>query len=176
MATYGFARRQRGVALLIALLILVIVSLMGTTAMRTSMFSAKIATGTQISAMAFEGAESAISATIHNLKNDSARLQKLMAGTPLTQCVTLSDLSKEGECTGSDHLDSRALVVAESHARRIGYLPIKGGAVSSSGGGAVKVDYRMAILGDAEIADFKRTEHHLQEVLKRGIKPSSDID
>ena len=65
----SFKRHEQGVALLIALLILVVVSLMGITAMKTSMFSAKIATGTQVDAMAFEGAESSVSDAFKKLEN-----------------------------------------------------------------------------------------------------------
>lgn len=169
------AQAQRGVALLIALLILVIVSLMGITAMKTSMFSAKIATGTQVDAMAFEGAESAINATITNLQNDPTRLQALMGGASETQCVTMTNQNQDGVCTAQDYLDSRKLVVAQSTARRTGYKPIEGNSISSSGGAPVVVDYRISILGDGDVSSFKRQDYHLQEVLKRGIKPSSDI-
>ena len=43
-ATHSIYKSERGAALLIALFVLVIVSVMGITAMKTSMFSAKIAT------------------------------------------------------------------------------------------------------------------------------------
>lgn len=166
---------QRGVALLIALLILVIVSLMGITAMKTSMFSAKIATGTQVDTLAFEGAESAIDATITNLQSNNSRLEALMGGTPETQCVTMTDQNQDGACTAQDYLDSRQLVVAQSTAKRTGFQAIPGNAISSAGGAPVVVDYKISILGDGNVSSFKRQDYHLQEVLKRGIKPSSDI-
>lgn len=169
-------RRQRGVALLIALMILVIVSLMGITAMKTSIFSAKIATGTQVDAMTFAGAESAIDATIGNLNNNADKLQALMGGATMAQCITMADQIQDGECGTNDHLDSRDLVVSESHARRTGYQPINGGSVSSAAGTPVVVDYKIAILGDGNVSSFKRQDYHLQEVLKKGIKPSSDIE
>ncbi len=53
--------RQEGAALVIALLILVVVSLLGVSAMKTSVFSAKVATGTQADAMTFEAAETSLS-------------------------------------------------------------------------------------------------------------------
>ena len=77
----SFKRHEQGVALLIALLILVVVSLMGITAMKTSMFSAKIATGTQVDAMAFEGAESSVSDAFKKLENMSSDdLQSFLSG------------------------------------------------------------------------------------------------
>lgn len=176
MKTPMRAQRQQGVALLIALLILVVVSLMGITAMKTSMFSAKIATGTRVAAMAFGGAESAINATVTDLKAHRSRLQSLMIGGTQVQCVTMIDQGQSGACDVGDHLDSRGMVVAESHSRVTGYRPIKGSGVGTTGAGIVKVDYEISILGTAEIEDFKRNEYHLQEVLMRGLMPSSVIN
>ena len=53
-------RRQQGAALVVALLILVVVSLLGVSAMKSSVFSAKVATGTQADAMTFEAAETSL--------------------------------------------------------------------------------------------------------------------
>ena len=155
-------KRQRGVALLIALFVLVIVSVMGITAMKTSMFSAKIATGTQIDAMAFEGAESAVSATFRELENDDD--------------VTMSDETVEGACGDGQTLDSRGLIVSESHSKVNGYMPIDGGGISSTGGGALQVDYKVGILGDSRLPGLGVENHHMQEALKRALKPSSDIE
>lgn len=167
--------RQQGMALLLTLLILMVVSLLGISALRTSLFSARMATGAEIDAMAFAAAESAIDATLGALKNDPERLRSLLAGNTLTQCVTLADPGKTGACGSGDHLDARALVVAESHARRIGYRPVVGGSVGfgtdDDGAAPRVVDYRLVILGEATIARFGRHEYHLQIVTKRGLKP-----
>ena len=52
--------RQKGAALMVALMILVVVSLMGVSAMKSSVFSTKVATSTQADAMTFEAAETAV--------------------------------------------------------------------------------------------------------------------
>lgn len=168
--------RQRGVALLLTLLILTAVSLLGVSALRASLFGARMATGTEIDAMAFAAAESAIDATLSALKNNPERLRSLLAGNTLTQCVTLANPGKAGACASGDHLDFRALVVAESHARRVGYRPVASGSigVDSDETAPLVVEYRIAILGEATIAHFGRHEHHMQIVVVRGPKPATE--
>ncbi len=167
---------QRGAALLIALFVLVIVSVMGITAMKTSMFSAKIATGTQIDAMAFEGAESAITATFIELGGDDEVMQKLLLGETIARCITMTSQTVGGACGQDQTLDSRGLVVAESHSKVNGFAPIDGYQIGSSGGGAQLVEYKIGILGDSELPDLAVENHHMQEALKRALKPSSDIE
>src|SRR5690606_17517971 len=101
---------QRGAALLVALMILVIVSILGVTAMKTSMFSSKIATGTQVDAMAFEGAESAVNEAFNYLANISdADLQPfLMAGLIEQRCLVGGDTgAKPRACIAAERMDSR---------------------------------------------------------------------
>ncbi len=172
------ARRQRGAALLLTLLILMAISLLGVTALRASLFSARIATGAEIDAMAFAGAESAIDATLRALENQPGRLRRLLDGEPLRQCVTLAVQHQDGACGSGDHLDSRALVVAASRARRIGYRPVADSGTDTSDGegpAAAVVEYRIAILGEATIARFGRHEYHLQEAVIRKPGPTAEV-
>jgi Tfp pilus assembly protein PilX len=169
-------KNQRGVALLIALFVLVIVSVMGITAMKTSMFSAKIATGTQVDAMAFEGAESAITSTYLEFVNNDDVMQTLLLGSKISRCITMSDQTIEGDCQDGQTLDSRGLVVSESHSKVNGYAAIDGYQVGSSGGGAQLVEYKIGILGESELPDLGVENHHMQEALKRALKPASDIE
>ncbi len=169
------ARAQRGAALLIALLILVIVSLMGVTAMKTSMFSAKISTGTQVDAMAFEGAESAVADAYSYLYGlEGLGLQPLFNGAIVYRCLS-GDTVKDTACEGDERLDSRGLVQAQSRIRQNGAEPVDGGAVGYSGGGSTVVDYTFEILGDSEIEEFEIDNHHLQQALKRGLLVPSDL-
>ena len=169
-------RAQRGVALLIALLILVIVSLMGITAMKTSMFSAKISTGTQVDAMAFEGAESAVEEAYAHLQGMSgAELQPFLRGQVAYRCLA-GNTVKGTRCTGSERLDSRDLVQAGSRIRQNGMQALDGGQVSVSGGGRLEVDYTFEIMGDSEVEQFKIENHHLQQALKTGLVSPSDFN
>jgi Tfp pilus assembly protein PilX len=58
------AKQQRGVALLVCLMLLIIISILGISAMRISMSQSVIASGSLASEMAFQAAETAISRAI----------------------------------------------------------------------------------------------------------------
>ena len=153
---------QRGVALLIALLILVVVSLMGITAMKTSMFSAKIATGTQVDAMAFEGAESAVSDAYKHLETMSSdELQFFLSGGIMNRCLS-GGTSTDVVCEASSRMDSRGLINAGSRTRQEGLQAVSGGQVSMSGNNVIPMDYNFDILGGAEIQDFDVENYHVQ--------------
>jgi len=172
-------RKEGGAALVIALLILVVVSLMGVSAMKSSIFSAKIATGTQADAMSFEAAESALSAAYAEINSmqGAALYASLGGGEPLYRCVTKADTKKSGECGTSDgdKLDSRGLLMASSATKLNGFEPIAGAEIGTSGGSQIMVDYRIAMLGESEMESFNLSNHHLQEALKMGVKPGSEI-
>lgn len=53
-------RRQEGMALLIALVVLVVVSILGATSMRSALFQGKVSVNQQASQLTFQGAESGI--------------------------------------------------------------------------------------------------------------------
>lgn len=171
---------QRGAALLVALMILVIVSILGVTAMKTSMFSSKIATGTQVDAMAFEGAESAVNEAFNYLANISdADLQPfLMTGLIEQRCLVGGDTgAKPRACIAAERMDSRGLVQAGSRIRQEGMRAISGGAVSTTGSSPMQeVDYTFEILGQSEIKSFDVDNNHLQEALKRGMASTSDFN
>lgn len=57
--------RQRGMALLIALIVLVVVSILGAVAMRTAMFQNRVSINSQTANLAFEAAESGLGAAIY---------------------------------------------------------------------------------------------------------------
>lgn len=133
---------QRGVALVVALLILVMISIIGVAAMRTSIFNAKISTSAQGSTMAFQAAESALAALFIEASEYSSAgaadtnviflaLQQLDFGTlaPIDRCVTTGDLFKVGACQPADRFDERGLMQASSR------LVIKPGAVPCEGSG-----------------------------------------
>jgi len=167
--------RQRGVALLIALLILVVVSLMGITAMKTSMFSAKIATGTQVDAMAFEGAESAISDAYRHLETMSSDdLQFFLGGGIMRRCLSGGG-STDSACTASSRMDSRGLINSGSRIRQEGFQAVPGGQVSMSGNSVIAMDFNFDIVGDAEVEEFNIDNSHVQQALKRGLVSNSDL-
>lgn len=61
----SFHRQQRGMALLIALVVLIVVSILGATAMRSALFQNRISINTQLSQMMFQGAESGLQSVLN---------------------------------------------------------------------------------------------------------------
>lgn len=135
-------KSQKGVALVVALLILVMISIIGVAAMRTSIFNAKISTSAQGSTMTFQAAESALAALFieaSKYNGDEAddtniiflALRQLDFGTlaPIDRCVTAGDLFKVGACQAGDRFDERGLMQASSR------LVIKPGTVPCGVGG-----------------------------------------
>jgi hypothetical protein len=124
----GSPGSQRGVALFIALMILVIISVLGVAAMRSSVTNARITTGIQVNTTSFQAAQSAITGAVNEMTGATA----VQAGNLFTdllmarnvglvviqrRCVTPSNTSvpvyaASGGCTS--YMDSRGLVQAQS--------------------------------------------------------------
>ena len=176
MAVAMKVQAQRGVALVIALLVLLMVSVLGLSAMRASVFSAKVATGVQSDVMTFEAAENAIVSTYDALTAlDNEQLYAAVDGKPAEYCMKSSGIA-EGACGSTDAMDVRGLLQAGSFSYLDGFSPIAGSQVSSTGGAGIFVDYRINMLGESEMATYRIENHHLQETLKRGIKPGAEIN
>jgi Tfp pilus assembly protein PilX len=170
---------EQGAALIVALLILIVISLIGISAMKSSVFSAKVATATQADAMTFEAAETALSEVYRELSAlPGEDLYSALVAGPIQRCVmeTNDGMQKKSACAATDRMDSRGLLQVSSESKLNGYKPISGSQVSTSGGGVIFVDYEIAMLGESEMESFDLDNHHLQEALKRGIKPSSEIE
>lgn len=172
-----FHQKQQGAALLVALIILVMVSLMGISALRSSMFSGKVATSVQADAMTFEAAETALGITFRNL--DAMGDQELytsLADGVVEYCIQHSNPESTGACSGSSFLDERGLVRAQSTSFHAGYAMRDGFAVGQSGGSSsIFVDYRIHMLAESEMPTLNLENFHLQEAMKIGILPASDI-
>lgn len=168
---------QQGVALIVALIILLLVSVLGLSAMRSSIFSAKIAAGVQADAMTFEAAESGLSASFSSLSalND-LDLYSTIEGRGTTYCLGSDGLLDTGSCGGNNFGDSRQLVRAEIYNYLAGLQPIDGSQVSISGAAGIFADYRINMLSLGEMPSYNLESNHLQESLKRGIKPDGDIE
>ncbi|WP_285260275.1 pilus assembly PilX family protein [Halopseudomonas bauzanensis] len=167
---------QRGAALLVALIILVMVSVMGISALRSSMFSGKVATGIQADAMTFEAAETALGVTYRHLSTmtDQA-LYTALDGGAVEFCVENANPDATGACGANTFMDDRQLLRARSVSYHAGYSPIDGSQVSLTGTGSVFVDYQVNMLAESDMPSLSLENYHLQEALKRGIMPASDI-
>jgi type IV pilus assembly protein PilX len=104
---------QKGAALIVSLLMLMIISIIGVVAMRTSIFNAKISATTQGSVMSFQAAESALAILLdQGMTATEAAIARRSINdpTPVAGCVAASELNKAGDCTKADYLDQRGLV------------------------------------------------------------------
>lgn len=170
-------RSQRGAALIVALVILVMVSLMGMSALRSSMYSGRVATGVQAEAMTFEAAETALNVAYRTLAEmTDQNLYTALESGAIEYCVTKSAVNASGACGAGTVFDDRGLLQAQSYSYLDGYSPIDGAQVSLTGTGSVFVDYQINMLGESEMIPLKLENYHLQEALKRGILPASNIN
>lgn len=177
-------KRQAGVALFMALIILLVVSIIGIAAMRTSTISGRIALGTQLDAMVFEAAESAIAETmLHvtaaNVGEDIAfdDIAGLFNGDTLVWCFTKAGQRLSGSCEETALMDSRGALRAEARVRSVGFSPVSGNQVSVSGGLTTIIgDFELAIQGIGVMPDYGLVNRHVQNALRRGMIPAQEIE
>src|SRR5690606_14496750 len=90
---------QAGAALFVALIILLIVSMMGVSAMKGSIFSEKMALNSQARDLSFQAAETAINGVIGEARRSGTFASKLFVSTaPVPHCLTRDQLMIEGTC------------------------------------------------------------------------------
>ena len=169
---------QGGAALIVALLILVVISVIGVAAMRSSSFSAKMAMGTQLDAMVFEGAESGIDYMLGRLQGNSAvdELVEMMNGEIVVRCITGSGNFYKAVCGSADFMDSRGMLQVETRATTTGFSPAPGNQISSTGGGGVIfADFKLTIQGDGTMPAVGLQDKHIQHALRRGMIPVGEI-
>ena len=166
---------QRGAALLVALVIMALVSVLGLSALRSSLFSGKNATVAQADAMAFEAAETALRVTYNELSsmNGETLFLRLHNGQ-FNYCITGNEV-KNNICSDTDFMDERKLLVANSASMLTGYTPREGFQVSQTGGGGIYVDYNIDIYSKGDMQALDITDYHKQEAVKFGVLPASEI-
>ena len=158
---------QRGSALIVALFILLMVSVLGISAMRTSIYSAKVATGVQADTMTFDAAESVVSKSFTHLGGltEQALSLGVLNGGSITSCLGSSGELSVGGCGESDRMDSRGLLQAESY---IGHVKNNCRMVSGSDVELYR-DYVIDILAQSKMESYQIENNHLQEALKIGL-------
>lgn len=98
--------RERGVALLICMLILLIISVMGISALRLSMSQTQIAASTIASNMGFHAAETGINKVIADVATTGRGILPTTTTTPVFRCVAAGQVattaSSDGTCATMD--------------------------------------------------------------------------
>ncbi|MEE2731116.1 MAG: PilX N-terminal domain-containing pilus assembly protein [Pseudomonadota bacterium] len=112
-------KQQHGAALLIALLILLMVTLMGVSAIKSGLFHERMAFNAQADEMAFHAAETAIGGVTGEAQRNSQFVSDLVNvnGNAQVHCVSKSSGLAEGACDNADTLDERASLLSQSSSR-----------------------------------------------------------
>lgn len=167
---------QSGAALVIALMILVIISIVGLTALRSSVFNTKISTMNQASTMSFQGAETAIAAVFDEAVNQSFKtpghvvsyaVAELGFGNNvvINRCVTHGNLYLQRACTNNDFVDSRGLVQAGSRTmvKPTPRLKLNEVITDNTGGSTTIRYYDFVTVADAYVPVMRMSNFNVQE-------------
>lgn len=161
----GFRSSQQGAVLVIALIVMVMVSLLGISAMRASVQSNKVATGVQADTMSFEAAETALGMAFNTLNSMSEEelTAAVIDGSSVEYCITEDGIT-DSDCDNNEFMDSRELLKAQAFASHPpnNCRPISGFDVEEF------KDLVINLLGESEMPNYNIQNHHLQEGLKLG--------
>lgn len=112
--------RQKGAAILVVMLVLLVITLLGVAAVRMGLTSLSIATNSQVNALLFQAADSGLVTFEQKVVEDpaAAALPTGVIGPSLNTpgveqmyCVTKANRLKAGVCTSSDFTSARAALV-----------------------------------------------------------------
>lgn len=108
------AKKQKGVALMVCLMLLIIISILGISAMRISMSQSVIASSSLASEMAFQSAETAISRAIQQgeLDLDTRLVLPTSFGAPVTRCISHGTTATT-ECAGDTFADDKGVTESQ---------------------------------------------------------------
>ncbi len=105
--------RQTGAALFVSLIILLLVSIIGVSSLRSTVFQERMAFNSQLKNITFQGAESGIGAVLSAMESDGELLTAAYKGTELSPhvvCITYASGLVEGDCGDGQSIDSRGLL------------------------------------------------------------------
>lgn len=109
---------QRGAALFVALIILLIVSMMGVSAMKSGIFNEKMAFNAQASDLSFQAAETAINSVISEARRSGTFASALfVSSTPVPHCLTRDQSLIDGVCPGNITFDQRRALYGEAYSK-----------------------------------------------------------
>lgn len=119
------AKQQAGMALVVVLIVLLVVAMVGVSAMRGSLFHERMAYNSQAEDLTFQAAETSIQSVIGQARiaetNGTAAglLARLLAGQTIDGCVSLQGGFKDQPCAdaASDTLDVRSSLLSSSSTR-----------------------------------------------------------
>jgi hypothetical protein len=113
-----YSRQQSGAALFVALIILLIVSMMGVSAMKSSILSERMAFNTQARELSFQAAETSINGVISRARTSNDFVSQLL-GSPavVSHCVSANQLLVDGACAPNATFDYRSALSADAQSK-----------------------------------------------------------
>ncbi|MQX54854.1 pilus assembly PilX family protein [Alcanivorax sediminis] len=161
----GARTSQQGVALIVTLFLLVILAMLGVSALRTSMLNARIATSAQLSKMTFHAAESSLASTYTEMLNtDSLILLDLLDGGEVRLCQEAAVANNPGACSQQARFDSRGLLQAQSRTVQLGiaqdFSLLEGAQLN---GQQLLVHHRLEATAEGAAPDLGVEAYHVQE-------------
>lgn len=124
-------KNQKGAALIVALVMLLAITLLGVSSLRSGAFHERMSLNSQADSLAFLGTESAINGVMSYAWQigqngvDEAFFAKAILGTQ-RNCISKSAIS-EGDCTISQTFDRRAdgVLIAQADTKHKGESPVE---------------------------------------------------
>jgi len=111
--------------------------------------------------------------TIDNM--DEVALTGFLVNQVVARRCLLNSGGRDGACNSGDSMYARKVITASSAATENGFRLISGNQVSTTGNTATFVDYSINVQGDAVMDGFNLNDRHLQQLLKTGILPGSQL-
>lgn len=134
---------QQGAALFVALIILLIVSMLGVSAMKGSIFGEKMAFNSQARDLSFQAAETAINAVINQARRSGSFASSLLGSAgSLQHCLRRDQLLVEGPCGNGVTFDQREALYAQAESQFIRQR------VAFDNDSAAIMDYQFHTLGE----------------------------
>lgn len=107
--------KQAGAALIVALVILLAVTMIGISAVKSGLFHERMAFNAQANELSFQAAETAISGVIEEAKTNGSMLTKILdSSSPTLNCVTNTFGLEEDACASDETIDARSSLQASA--------------------------------------------------------------
>lgn len=110
--------RQTGAALIVALVILLAVTMIGISAVKSGLFHERMAFNAQANELSFQAAETAIAAVIEEAKTNGSMLTIMLDSSSTTlHCVSSTEGLELDVCANDETIDARSSLQANAESR-----------------------------------------------------------
>lgn len=125
-----YQRPVSGMVLVFTLITVLLMSLLGTTLMKTALFHQRLSTNSQLDQLTFLSAESVIAASIAHLDRDATAREAVIMGNEWTACLQTGGIRTHA-CEGAEYVPMAAStavvpVAASASSRYLGVAAVPG--------------------------------------------------